>query len=582
MSNCKAKEIDFIIRDNNPQMEAVEDDIVKNLEAIGIKVNTRKLNSDDYTEAELNGDYHLLFSQTWGAPYDPHSYMGSWAVPAHVEYSAIGNLEPPLTRDILLQKIEDVQGEIDKQEIAQQWREIHEDVHKQSLFLPLWGSRIPFVINRRLIGFTPSDQAYSLPVQTIIVNSGEKTATISPGVGTLFEKTGPINPHQYSPNALWAQDWIYEGLVSYGQDGVIEPALAESWVETPIDGGQRLTFQLKQNVTFHDGTMWNCTAAKLNFDHVLSDVVKQRHEWTGTAQHLKSWTCADDYELVLETSKPFYPLLQELSYIRPFRFASPSVFAEGIDSHPDLHNSCESGDFGSKWSDLEDDVTCMGLTSPVGTGPFKFVSREDYDNKVTFAKNEEYWGTKAGIETLHVVRYNSTEEVEAALKSNELDMALGIGPLSPGQVDEFKTFHSDSFDVRHSEVVQNFLLVFNSNREPTNDIEVRRAIIHAIDKATFLEEEFSGLEKSVYQLLPETAPYCDVDLTPKWGYDVEKAELLNCPDDSSSSLSDGAIVGIAIASIAGVGMLLFIFRMVYREKQGKPLFEPKVEKMEMA
>jgi len=50
------------------------------------------LNSTEYTAAELEGDYHVLFTRTWGAPYDPHSYMASWAVPAHVEYSAIGNL----------------------------------------------------------------------------------------------------------------------------------------------------------------------------------------------------------------------------------------------------------------------------------------------------------------------------------------------------------------------------------------------------------------------------------------------------------------------------------------------------------
>ena len=53
--------------------------------------------------------------------------------------------------------------------------------------------------------------------------------------------------------------------------------------------------------------------------------------------------CDGDYTLILETSSPFYPLLQELTYIRPLRFASPSAFAEGLDSDPDLHNSCETG-----------------------------------------------------------------------------------------------------------------------------------------------------------------------------------------------------------------------------------------------
>jgi len=90
---CKNLEIDFIVQDDNPEMASVEGDIVANLEKIGIQVNTKFLNNTEYRDAEVNGDYHLLFTRTWGAPYDPHSYMASWAVPSHVEYSAIGNLQ---------------------------------------------------------------------------------------------------------------------------------------------------------------------------------------------------------------------------------------------------------------------------------------------------------------------------------------------------------------------------------------------------------------------------------------------------------------------------------------------------------
>lgn len=64
--------------------------------------------------------------------------MTSWAVPAHVEYSSIGNLQPPLTRDLLLAKVENVQTETDENVIRGQWREIMEDIHSQALFMPLW------------------------------------------------------------------------------------------------------------------------------------------------------------------------------------------------------------------------------------------------------------------------------------------------------------------------------------------------------------------------------------------------------------------------------------------------------------
>lgn len=586
LNKCKAASIDFIVRDSDPEMAAVEDDIRKNLESIGITVNSRFLSSEEYINAELNGDYHILFTRTWGAPYDPHTYMSSWAVPSHVEYSAIGNLQSPLTRELLIEQIEKVQTELDPQTIQQQWHEILDNVHKQALFMPLWGTRIPYVINRRLIGFTPGDQAFSLPISSVQVMSGPSHVTVAPGMGSLFTKAGPMNPHQYSPNALWAQDWIYEGLVSYGQDGEIVPALAESWTIQKIESGQRVTFQLRQEVSFHDGHPWNCAAAKLNFDHVLSDTVRQRHQWLGLGKYLTSWTCTGEYQLVLETNRPFYPLLQELTYIRPLRFASPSAFAEGVDSHPDLHNSCEPGKFGSGWEFLEEDVTCLGLSAPIGTGPFRFLNRtsaaDGTDEEVFFARNGDYWGIIPGIKTVSVVKYESTQAVEAALMSGELDMALGVGPLTAKQVQDLKFFHSDKFDVRHSDVIQHSLLVFNGNRSPTNDIQVRQAIIHAIDKATFLEQEFAGLEQPVTQLLPLTAPFCNVDLSPKWSYDPAKAQLLNCPLITTAvgkdTLNSGEVVGIVVACLILTSLLGLLARMIQRERTGKPIFAPNPNK----
>ena len=398
LESCKSITVDFIIKDNDPEMAAVEDDIVQDLAKIGITVNTRKLDADAYREAELKGDFHMLFTRTCmlicgsnqtsrstsatdafrpgsphvgagGAPYDPHSYLTSWAVPAHVEYSAIGEMDPPLTRAALLQKITDVQIESDPMTISNKWAEILQDIHSQALFLPLWGTRIPYVLNRRFAGFIPSTQTYAYPLNSIKVMSGSRNVTVAPGAGgSLFSSIGPVNPHQYYPNQLFVQGWVYEGLVGYGQDGEITPALASSWVleELPA-GGRRYIFTLREGVKFHDGSDWNCAVAKLNFDHVLSDIVKDRHQWYGTPQQLTSWTCDATGKFVLETKDKYYPLLQELSYIRPLTFAAATAFAQGLDSDADTHNSCNSGVHSPPY-------LCMGpetgsLTSGLPTRP---------------------------------------------------------------------------------------------------------------------------------------------------------------------------------------------------------------------
>lgn len=66
-SNCRELTVDFVLRDDDPEMAAVEDDIRRDLLKLNVNVNTRFLNSSDYGDAERNGDYNLLFTRTWGA-----------------------------------------------------------------------------------------------------------------------------------------------------------------------------------------------------------------------------------------------------------------------------------------------------------------------------------------------------------------------------------------------------------------------------------------------------------------------------------------------------------------------------------
>lgn len=578
--HCKEYTVDFVVKEGDTEIAVIEDDIKRDLAKIGIKVNTRFVSAADYIKIEENGDYNLFFTRTWGAPYDPHTYLNSWSTPAHVEYSSTGNLEAPLTREMLLDRIEAVQRELDEEKIKSEWKDILSEIHQQALFLPLWGTRVPYVLNRRLAGFTPSSQTYTYPIENIRILNGSKNVTIAPGAGgSLLSSAGPIHPHMYSPNQLFTQAWVYEGLVSYGQDGEILPALAKNWTTVNFSTGQRVTFTLRENAFFHDGEQFNCAATKLNFDHVLSETAKQRHSWLGAVKAIKSWDCNDKGEFVLETNQPFYPLLQELTYIRPLTIASPKSFANGLDTHPENENSCNPG--APKWEKYEaiEDFTCAGLTGSVGTGPFKYVSRQlnsdGTEKSALFQKHDKYWGVKPDIDFAELQVFKDTSAVEAALLSEELDMALGIGPLAAKQVQKLKFYHSDVVDVRHSDVLQHSLMVMNTNKAPTNDINMRKAIIHAVNKGRFIEDEFGGLEQPVYQVLPKSAPYSNIELSPKWGFDLTKAELLQCPapiNESSNKLSDGAIAGIAIASFVAAVLGIFVIKLIQQEKAGKPMF----------
>jgi nickel transport system substrate-binding protein len=86
---------------------------------------------------------------------------------------------------------------------------------------------------------------------------------------------GPLNPHLYSPNQMFAQAMVYEPLLRYGRDGSIMPWLAQSW-EISADG-REYTFDLRRKVFFSDGTPFDAEAVKKNHDAVLANA--KRHTW---------------------------------------------------------------------------------------------------------------------------------------------------------------------------------------------------------------------------------------------------------------------------------------------------------------
>ena len=122
-------------------------------------------------------------------------------------------------------------------------------------------------------------------------------------------------------------------------------------------------------MTFHDGSAWDCSVARLNFDHVLAAplTTEDWHGWYDLPKVVKGWTCTNTYTFQFDTAGVYYPLLQELSYIRPLRMLSPASFVGGAASDPLTQNSCHAG-----WGSITGNgvtLTCAGITSPSGTGP---------------------------------------------------------------------------------------------------------------------------------------------------------------------------------------------------------------------
>ena len=266
--------------------------------------------------------------------------------------------------------------------------------HEQAVLLPLYGKRIPTLMNRRLTGYEAGNQQFDYPVHRLRVASGDTKVTISPGARNgLFHTVGTMNAHVYGPNEFFSNNWVYEGLVKFGKEGKVEPSLATSWTVTPNDiGGDTYTFTLREGVTFHDGAVWSCSVAKLNFDHVLAKpLANVKHGWYGVGSHTDYWFCDESGKFVIRTNKKHESYLNELALIRPTRMMSPNAFVGGAEgSNPLESNSChlDWGEVHLKDGDtVLETVKCAGIATIAGTGPFKYVSKEVADgttNQVLF------------------------------------------------------------------------------------------------------------------------------------------------------------------------------------------------------
>ncbi|MGL5808868.1 MAG: ABC transporter substrate-binding protein [Nocardioides sp.] len=286
-------------------------------------------------------------------------------------------------------------------------------------------------------------------------------------VATL-EPVGNLNPWMFG-GQFHAMDAIYDPLVAYGPGGEFQPALAESW-EIAADG-LSVTFKLREGVTFHDGTDFDAEAVKWNFEQWVG---KEDYSWLGTSTVVEKITTSDARTVTLELSRPYPPLVQELTVVRPVRFVSPSSAADGA------------------------------YADPIGTGPWKFESADDTGG--VFVRNEDYWGTKPSLERLEFKTIPDSQTRLTALRSGEVDL-IGGGYLSPiSTVEAQQLAEDDSVQLLTGEADTAVALTFNT-RGPLAEKAVREALSLATDTATLNQVMYGGSGNVATRYFPPSVPH---------------------------------------------------------------------------
>lgn len=322
-----------------------------------------------------------------------------------------------------------------------------------------------------------------------------------------MSNVGPLNPHQYSPNQMFAQEMVYEALVRVDDTGKVQPGLAERW---SVSGdGLTYTFHLRQGVQFSDGEPFNADAVVKNFDAIMAN--KSRHTWLAVVERIESYKAVDDMTFELTLNAPYYPALEDLSLPRPFRFLSPKAFGE-------------------------DGKTQNGIRKAVGTGPWVLAETKlgEYD---LFDRNELYWGVKPKMAHVLVKVIPDPTARAVALNTGEIDMIYGVGQIS------YTAFNAltknPAFSTSTSRPMGGMSLAMNTQKAPTSELAVRQALQHAVNKESILRSVFYGTQTQADTLFSPHVPYCNIGLVP-YGFDQAKAKAIL--DEAGWILPEGKTV----------------------------------------
>ncbi|TMQ14461.1 MAG: ABC transporter substrate-binding protein [Deltaproteobacteria bacterium] len=254
---------------------------------------------------------------------------------------------------------------------------------------------------------------------------------------------------------------VFEGLVRWRPETIdIEPGLAIAW-QVSADG-LHWVFTLRPGVVFHDGTPLDAAAVVFSFERVLDPhhpsylAGDDAQYWRGLLKDIVRVTALGPTLVEIDVARPYAPLLGELA---AFPIVSPAAVR--------------------RWGD-------DFMRHPVGTGAFAFEAWDPGD-EVVVARFAGYWGPPPPLERIVFRVVIDARQRLVDLQSGSVDLAAGILPDEQAFVElhpDLALHHAASNDISY--------LAFNLTHPPFDDIRVRRAISHAINKVPIVKLAYQG------------------------------------------------------------------------------------------
>ncbi len=277
---------------------------------------------------------------------------------------------------------------------------------------------------------------------------------------------------------------IFEGLTRFTSTGAIVPGLAESWEIS--DDGLTYTFRLHDGVKFHDGTTMDAEDVKFSLDRARGEDSQNAQKALFAA--ISEVNVIDPLTVEIRLSEPDGNLLFNLAWGDAVIVAPESI--ENI------------------------------KTNPVGTGPFRFAGWVQGDS-ITIEKNPDYWGTPAKLERATFKFISDPTAAFAAVMAEDVDAFTGFP--APENLAQFEA--DPRFQVLVGSTEGETILSTNNRMPPLDDVRVREAIAHAINRQEIIDGAMFGFGTPIgTHFAPHNPAY--VDLTGLSQYDPELSRKL--------------------------------------------------------
>ncbi len=270
---------------------------------------------------------------------------------------------------------------------------------------------------------------------------------------------------------------VFEGLTRFGPDGSVQPGLAASW--TISDDGLSYTFQLREGVTFHDGTAFEASDVVFSLDRARAEdsTNAQKALFAG----IEGVEALGNSSVRIDLAAPQGNFLFNLAWGDAVMVAPESI--------EDIKNQ------------------------PIGTGAFRFEQWRRGD-QISLSRNADYWGEAASLEAATFKFISEPTAAYAAMLAGDIDAFYSYP--APENLAQFE--RDPRFTVLSGNTEGETILAMNNQQAPFDDIRVRKAVSHAIDRQAIIDGAMFGYGTPIgSHFAPHNPDY--VDLTANAAFD---------------------------------------------------------------